>query len=471
MEYVSYEEYTYFIDNYHLTQEAKNIYSYLDDWCYHEILSACDGWEIAYKDIQRITKSSELPDTRWISYMICEYCKNNDIEVIVDDALLGFHVLTVSQYYKKLFMNNVLLNMYYGTIHIKMVDSLYTRLIELFPQAGAEKIYLDYLEKLQIKIIGYNSSLKSLYSYKELLQLYRKGDTDALSAICEKMSDTVKKAVSCYYKYFDNKALVSKDDLYQSIMLEIIEVITNYEEKKTGLSFWTGDDYTYHITKYKKEYDFDVLVTGKVYWGDGEIPFINHVLANVIKKILGESLWSTNMGLLRNGRKQEYLKPVYKYMNVVMPKVELMKGPLTKSQNIEEFVKWHNDCTNKTAEKYFSEYYFMTHIESLDYFMENNDIGEYEIVSLSGDDSKKVDLIEDEVIANIYKDTLIKAIDTLKERERKVLVLKFGLEDYRERTLEEVGQSFGVTRERIRQTLKKAISKLKHPRRFYLIDY
>ena len=54
-------------------------------------------------------------------------------------------------------------------------------------------------------------------------------------------------------------------------------------------------------------------------------------------------------------------------------------------------------------------------------------------------------------------------LGTLSERERRVLQLRFGLEDGRSRTLEEVGREFGVTRERIRQIEAKALQKLRHP--------
>ena len=54
---------------------------------------------------------------------------------------------------------------------------------------------------------------------------------------------------------------------------------------------------------------------------------------------------------------------------------------------------------------------------------------------------------------------------TLSLRERRVLKLRYGLEDGRSRTLEEVGQEFGVTRERIRQIEAKALRKLRHPTR------
>ena len=56
-------------------------------------------------------------------------------------------------------------------------------------------------------------------------------------------------------------------------------------------------------------------------------------------------------------------------------------------------------------------------------------------------------------------------LDTLTEREKKVLILRFDIEDGRSRTLEEVGKEFNVTRERIRQIEAKALRKLRHPSR------
>jgi len=55
------------------------------------------------------------------------------------------------------------------------------------------------------------------------------------------------------------------------------------------------------------------------------------------------------------------------------------------------------------------------------------------------------------------------ALDKLSDRERRIIVLRYGLDDGRFRTLEEVGRDFGITRERIRQIEAKALRKLRHP--------
>ena len=65
----------------------------------------------------------------------------------------------------------------------------------------------------------------------------------------------------------------------------------------------------------------------------------------------------------------------------------------------------------------------------------------------------------------LLKSQIGDALSKLTERERKIIVLRFGLEDGRFRTLEEVGREFGITRERIRQIEAKALRKLKHPSR------
>ncbi len=89
------------------------------------------------------------------------------------------------------------------------------------------------------------------------------------------------------------------------------------------------------------------------------------------------------------------------------------------------------------------------------------------------EDSHLGDFIPDEEILapadaatfTMLKEQLIEVLDSLTPREQKVLKLRFGLEDGRARTLEEVGKEFDVTRERIRQIEAKALRKLRHPSR------
>ncbi|MBE0481444.1 MAG: sigma-70 family RNA polymerase sigma factor, partial [Dehalococcoidia bacterium] len=66
---------------------------------------------------------------------------------------------------------------------------------------------------------------------------------------------------------------------------------------------------------------------------------------------------------------------------------------------------------------------------------------------------------------SLLKDQVEEVLSTLTPRERRILQLRFGLEDNRSRTLEQVGKEFGVTRERIRQIEAKALRKLRHPSR------
>ena len=89
------------------------------------------------------------------------------------------------------------------------------------------------------------------------------------------------------------------------------------------------------------------------------------------------------------------------------------------------------------------------------------------------EDSHLGDFIPDEDVPapaeaaafSMLKEQLVEVLDTLTEREQRVLKLRFGLEDGRARTLEEVGKTFDVTRERIRQIEAKALRKLRHPSR------
>lgn len=94
------------------------------------------------------------------------------------------------------------------------------------------------------------------------------------------------------------------------------------------------------------------------------------------------------------------------------------------------------------------------------------------------DDSSLGDFIDDKETLNpleytqnmIYREEIEKVLQTLPPREEKVIRLRYGLDDNRPRTLEEVGKEFGVTRERIRQIEAKAIRRLRHPSRLKRLE-
>jgi len=89
------------------------------------------------------------------------------------------------------------------------------------------------------------------------------------------------------------------------------------------------------------------------------------------------------------------------------------------------------------------------------------------------DDSELGMFVEDEITptpiqvaySNLLRDKIEEVLATLSPREARILRLRFGLDNGRAYTLEEVGQKFGLTRERIRQIEGKALRRLRHPRR------
>lgn len=110
----------------------------------------------------------------------------------------------------------------------------------------------------------------------------------------------------------------------------------------------------------------------------------------------------------------------------------------------------------------FEELYSMF-FENIDVFEKHESEDEMEI-QMPWELITESDL-DDQVAATMLKDQLDEVLNTLTDRERKVLDLRYGLTDGEEKTLEEVGQEFNVTRERVRQIEAKALRKLSHPSR------
>ena len=104
--------------------------------------------------------------------------------------------------------------------------------------------------------------------------------------------------------------------------------------------------------------------------------------------------------------------------------------------------------------------------------LQKNQLTRLTITAVTGEGSGVARDIDEDIPAPVeatshimLKEQLAEVLDTLTPREAKVLQLRFGLIDGRQRTLEEVGREFNVTRERIRQIESKALRKLRHPSR------
>ena len=74
--------------------------------------------------------------------------------------------------------------------------------------------------------------------------------------------------------------------------------------------------------------------------------------------------------------------------------------------------------------------------------------------------------VEEQVMEKIVSEELVKVVATLPEKEHKIISMRFGLEGYNRMTLEEIGERFHVTRERIRQIETRAIKRLSAKRRY-----
>lgn len=152
---------------------------------------------------------------------------------------------------------------------------------------------------------------------------------------------------------------------------------------------------------------------------------------------------------------------IYNLISQIKKEENLFQQEHNRKPKIEELAK----IMFLSKEEIQNAYFYISDTSSLDL-----PIGEDEENSVS-------DLIEDKSISTpeneIDKFSLSKSIEdllnTLKEQEKTVIIMRFGLDDGRSKTLEEVGKVFGLTKERIRQIEEKALHKLRNPRRSSLL--
>ncbi|MGB9680327.1 MAG: sigma-70 family RNA polymerase sigma factor [Thermoanaerobacteraceae bacterium] len=244
---------------------------------------------------------------------------------------------------------------------------------------------------------------------EQLCVLYQKGLKIALDAIISKNVNLVKSRAVKYLKTYRQSLEI--EDLIQAGFIGMIKAVERFDHTK-GVKFITYATGWIDQAIRREIMNYGFLIRIPVHYFDK------------IGKVL----------------KMSYLHPEYSFKELFR---EIKGGNVTESEE-NDFV------------------YIMENVlspVSLNYLInENGDTELIEFVTYEGDS----DFVENEVEDKLLRETLNLVLSTLKEREKSVLQLRFGLDDGQEKTLEEIGKIFGVTRERIRQIESKAIKKLRH---------
>ncbi|NME83767.1 sigma-70 family RNA polymerase sigma factor [Clostridium sp. SM-530-WT-3G] len=253
-------------------------------------------------------------------------------------------------------------------------------------------------------------NLKNL-SNEQLCALYKQGKKEVLNIIIEKNENLIWSRVRKHNKFLKHK--LEEEDLFQSGALGLMKAVEGFKaDKGANLS-------TYSIWWIDQKIKRDIIDYGFTI----RIPV--HMVETIIKV--------TYILVKNEGLSNEKILEIVKKEGISEEKFNLA---LSLRKNILT----------------------LTSINTL-----VGEDSETELIDLIEDKEEK--LVEDQVVENIEKEIIQLQLNTLKEREKNVLQLRFGLVDGKDRTLEEIGQVYGVTRERIRQIESKALKKLKHPSR------
>lgn len=250
-------------------------------------------------------------------------------------------------------------------------------------------------------------------SNEVLCKLIQQGDKQAKQDLCVKNKRLVDKYAVSYEKYYGNRLLF--EDLEQAGMIGLI--------------------------KAAEKFDFNhgtVFSTYAVFW---------------IRQAIVREIFDNGFTIRLPAHLMESIVKITKLDNDYS----------IKQYNFNERMQAISKDLNFSID--FIEYCLCLRQNYLVYSSLNLPIGEGQETELQDMlDSKDVS-VEDMIVTNILHETLVQVMESLSEREQKVLRLRFGLEDGRARTLEEIGKDFNVTRERIRQIEEKALKKLRHPTR------
>lgn len=359
------------------------------------------------------------------------------------------------------------------------------------------------------------ASKKKTKVVKELsfdaLELLKKGKAagfitqEEVLAIFPKAEDHIEELDEFY------EILISKNiDLFETTTGELkdaAEIATDLEKELESLSALDELGSTDPVRMYLKEIgriklltaNEEVVLAKKAEKGDKKskaklIEANLRLVVSIAKKYIGRGLTMLdliqegNQGLIRATEKYDWRRG-YKFSTyatwwirqaitrAIADQARTIRIPVHMVETINRFIRTRNRLTAEMGRE--------PNPEEIAKEMQIDVSKALEIMKISqeptslqtkiGDDEDSVlgDFVQDNSQPSPYdatskvllREQLEEVLATLNDRERKVLIMRFGLEDGKPRTLEEVGKAFGVTRERIRQIEAKAIRKLKHPSR------
>jgi len=312
------------------------------------------------------------------------------------------------------------------------------------------------------------------------------------------------------FEYLENKgivAMVPESDTEDDIILDVEDELTEEELENIEMAVPDGVSIEDPVRMYLKEIGKVPLLTAeeekelamKMEAGDMEakkrLAEANlRLVVSIAKRYVGRGMLfldliqEGNLGLIKAVEKFDYRKG-YKFSTyatwwirqaitrAIADQARTIRIPVHMVETINKLIRVQRQLLQELGREPYPEEIAEKMGLPVERVREIQKISQ-EPVSLETpigeeEDSHLGDFIQDDNVPvpaeaaafTLLKEQLVEVLGTLTEREQKVLCLRFGLEDGRARTLEEVGKEFDVTRERIRQIEAKALRKLRHPSR------
>lgn len=254
---------------------------------------------------------------------------------------------------------------------------------------------------------------KVLLSNRVLIGMIQEGDAQAKQDLCVKNHGLVDKWAGIYQRVYGNK--MDFEDLEQAGMLGMIKAAERFD-LSAGTEFSTY----------------------AVWW---------------IKQAIAREIMDHGYTVRIPVHKMEQIQRVIRLDSKFAGETDYYKRM--------ELISCTSGMSVPLVEECLRLFYQFMKVTSLDLPVgEDEDITIGELIPYEGEMT-----VEETVARKILREKLEEVLLTLTAREQKVLRLRFGLDDGRERTLDQIGQLYGVTRERIRQIEAKALRKLRHPSR------